>query len=454
MRFVFALPPRARIGGALRSGVRALRLRLGAGAACGARESSRRSARAVARRRRAGCKSARRSRQPCRRRAAGRADPFRAAPTSPIRRSADAFVPETRDVTFSERGLASWYGRKFHGKRTASGEVYDMYAMTAAHPTLPIPSYARVRNPANGREALVRINDRGPFVSGRIVDLSYAAAFKLDLLRGVAPVELERITFDEIRTGAWRSGGANRFAAASAATTPPSEANGRGATPPVAVDVPVQDVAFTAATTPVAPPPPDDARVTKHGSVSSLGPPIAGSAATPGPPTAGAATASSLASAVASADPRAAPRPRAGRGGARLLGPARCLPRARRRRELSPPHRRRRRGELARAAARDLRRRDRLSRPGGSVSESRRGRERGAARPRRARDRSRRRRAAMSASRRAGHAPRRTILFTGHRVDEPDRAGAALPGRAGDEGGAPHRRRARRDRRRRRTTSR
>ena len=82
-----------------------------------------------------------------------------------------------------------------------------MYAMTAAHPTLPIPSYARIRNPANGREVLVRINDRGPFVAGRIVDLSYAAAFKLDLLRGVAPVELERITFDEIRTGAWRGGG-------------------------------------------------------------------------------------------------------------------------------------------------------------------------------------------------------------------------------------------------------
>ena len=82
-----------------------------------------------------------------------------------------------------------------------------MYAMTAAHPTLPIPSYARIRNPANGREVLVRVNDRGPFVAGRIVDLSYAAAFKLDLLRGVAPVELERITFDDIRTGAWRGGG-------------------------------------------------------------------------------------------------------------------------------------------------------------------------------------------------------------------------------------------------------
>ena len=92
-----------------------------------------------------------------------------------------------------------------------------MYAMTAAHPTLPIPSYARIRNPANGREVLVRVNDRGPFVAGRIVDLSYAAAFKLDLLRGVAPVELERITFDEIRTGAWRGGGGGRRARRAAA---------------------------------------------------------------------------------------------------------------------------------------------------------------------------------------------------------------------------------------------
>ena len=114
------------------------------------------------------------------------------------------YVPMTQDRVFRERGLASWYGRKFHGRRTASGETYDMYAMTAAHPTLPLPSYARIRNPANGREVIVRVNDRGPFHKGRIVDLSYTAALKLDLLRGVAPVELERITFAEIRSGAWR----------------------------------------------------------------------------------------------------------------------------------------------------------------------------------------------------------------------------------------------------------
>ena len=132
------------------------------------------------------------------------------------------YVPLTGDVSFRERGLASWYGRKFHGRRTASGELYDMYAMTAAHPTLPIPSYARIRNPANGRTVLVRINDRGPFHADRIVDLSYAAALKLDLLRGVAPVELERLTFDDIRAGLWRSGSAPMLAMASTSASSPA----------------------------------------------------------------------------------------------------------------------------------------------------------------------------------------------------------------------------------------
>ncbi|MES2101637.1 MAG: septal ring lytic transglycosylase RlpA family protein [Pseudomonadota bacterium] len=128
-------------------------------------------------------------------------------PNKPYDVLGKSYVPITQDAPFTERGLASWYGRKFHGRRTASGEVYNMYAMSAAHPTLPIPSYARIRNPANGREVLVRINDRGPFHPGRIVDLSYTAALKLDVLRGVAPVELQRITFDEIRSGGWRREG-------------------------------------------------------------------------------------------------------------------------------------------------------------------------------------------------------------------------------------------------------
>ena len=116
------------------------------------------------------------------------------------------YVPATVDAPIAERGLASWYGRKFHGRMTSNGERYDMYAMTAAHPTMPLPSYARVRNPANGREVIVRVNDRGPFHPGRVIDLSYTAALRLGLLRGVGIVEVERITNDDIRTGAWRRG--------------------------------------------------------------------------------------------------------------------------------------------------------------------------------------------------------------------------------------------------------
>jgi rare lipoprotein A len=144
-----------------------------------------------------------------------------------------AYVPFTEDAPFHERGLASWYGRKFHGRPTAIGETYDMYAMTAAHPTLPLPSYARIRNPANGREIVVRVNDRGPFHSGRIVDLSYAAAAKLGLLRGVAPVELERITYGDIRAGTWRRRGdeATRLAARTAAADPPASPAGEVVSP-------------------------------------------------------------------------------------------------------------------------------------------------------------------------------------------------------------------------------
>ncbi|MBY0341602.1 MAG: septal ring lytic transglycosylase RlpA family protein [Rhodocyclaceae bacterium] len=85
---------------------------------------------------------------------------------------------KTRD-SYKATGIASWYGKKFHGQKTSSGEVYDMYAMTAAHPTLPLPSYARVTNPANGKSVVVRVNDRGPFLHNRLMDLSYAAAWKL-----------------------------------------------------------------------------------------------------------------------------------------------------------------------------------------------------------------------------------------------------------------------------------
>jgi rare lipoprotein A len=134
-----------------------------------------------------------------------RIEPIRAGgPNNPYHAFGRRYVPLTGDEPLAEKGSASWYGRKFHGKPTASGETYDMYAMTGAHRTMPIPSYARVRNPGNGREVIVRVNDRGPFADGRVIDLSYTAALKLGLLGGVAPVEVRRITHGEIRAGSWR----------------------------------------------------------------------------------------------------------------------------------------------------------------------------------------------------------------------------------------------------------
>ncbi|RYV00570.1 septal ring lytic transglycosylase RlpA [Shewanella sp. OPT22] len=98
---------------------------------------------------------------------------------------------------YVEEGKASYYGAKFHGYHTSNGEVYDMYSMSAAHKTLPIPSYAKVTNLANGKSVIVRVNDRGPFHSNRIIDLSYAAAYKLGMLKhGVADVRVEAIHFD------------------------------------------------------------------------------------------------------------------------------------------------------------------------------------------------------------------------------------------------------------------
>ena len=129
-----------------------------------------------------------------------RVEPLRVGgPNKPYELMGQTFVPMTSDLPLVESGGASWYGRKFQGLPTASGEPYDMYAMTAAHKTMPIPSYARVRNPANGREVIVRINDRGPFAAGRVIDLSYVAALKLGLLGGVAPVQVIRLTHREIR---------------------------------------------------------------------------------------------------------------------------------------------------------------------------------------------------------------------------------------------------------------
>ncbi len=97
---------------------------------------------------------------------------------------------------YIERGTASWYGKKFHGRKTSSGEVFDMYLATAAHKSLPLPTYAEVTNLNNGRKITVKVNDRGPFKDDRLIDLSYGAAARLDMLAsGTAPVEVRAITF-------------------------------------------------------------------------------------------------------------------------------------------------------------------------------------------------------------------------------------------------------------------
>jgi peptidoglycan lytic transglycosylase len=171
-------------------------------------------------------------------------------PNKPYEVLGKDYTPQRDDSPLTERGLASWYGRKFQGKRTASGEVYNMYAMTAAHKTMPIPSYARVRNPANGREVIVRVNDRGPFHPGRVIDLSYTAAMKLGVLNGVAPVEVERITFEQIRTGSWRRDGGGTEVAAAPAPTPLPAAVSTPLPVPVAA-VPLPDL--PAASAPDAP---------------------------------------------------------------------------------------------------------------------------------------------------------------------------------------------------------
>jgi rare lipoprotein A len=146
------------------------------------------------------------------------------------------YVPATSLRSYKERGVASWYGRKFHGQKTSIGETYDMFAMTAAHPTLPLPSYARVTNVATGKSVVVRVNDRGPFLYNRVIDLSYAAAHRIGIAQnGSGLVEVEAILpTDSLRV-------------ASAPPLPPVAA-APIAPPPVAI-------AAGVTTAPVAPPP-------------------------------------------------------------------------------------------------------------------------------------------------------------------------------------------------------
>ena len=121
-------------------------------------------------------------------------EPFHKFANRPYTVFGRTYVPVVNKERTVQRGIASWYGKKFHGQKTSSGEIYDMFAMTAAHPTFPIPSYARVTNVKNGRSVVVRVNDRGPFHSNRIIDLSYAAAVRIGIAQaGSGLVEVERI---------------------------------------------------------------------------------------------------------------------------------------------------------------------------------------------------------------------------------------------------------------------
>jgi rare lipoprotein A len=123
-----------------------------------------------------------------------RAEPLNKFANRPYNALGRNYTPLTSVQPFKQRGLASWYGKKFHGQKTSSGELYDMYKMTAAHPTLPIPSYARVTRVSSGKSVVVRINDRGPFHANRIIDLSYAAAHKLGYIQaGSAEVTIEAV---------------------------------------------------------------------------------------------------------------------------------------------------------------------------------------------------------------------------------------------------------------------
>ena len=130
-----------------------------------------------------------------------RAEPLHRFANRPYQVFGKDYVPVSALAPFRQSGIGSWYGRRFHGAPTSSGEPYDMYAMSAAHPTLPIPSYARVTNLANGRSVVVRINDRGPFHSDRIIDLSYTAAWKLGYAEaGSTRLEVESLLPGKLET--------------------------------------------------------------------------------------------------------------------------------------------------------------------------------------------------------------------------------------------------------------
>jgi len=176
-----------------------------------------------------------------------RVEPLHRATSKPYTALGRTYTPLTGDAPYRQRGMASWYGRQFHGNRTANGETYDMFAMTAAHPILPIPSYVRVTNVRSGRSVIVRVNDRGPFKHDRVIDLSYAAATKLGIAAaGTGEVEVERITMTQIANGNIRPSEGATPAIATVAAAAMAAPQSTTAVPSAAV-VPVDAAAATVA---------------------------------------------------------------------------------------------------------------------------------------------------------------------------------------------------------------
>ena len=207
-----------------------------------------------------------------------RIEPHNPANFRPYKVMGQRFVPVSATTPLRQRGVASWYGKKFHGQKTANGETYDMYAMSAAHPTLPLPSYARVTHVKNGRSVIVRVNDRGPFLHGRVIDLSYAAAAKLGIIgRGSDVVEVEAITHADIRKGGYNVAAAPKAAAPAPAPVPRPPAP--PAAPPAHATAPAaQPIAVATAT-----PTPDALSVLSTATADASPNSQASSSATPTP---------------------------------------------------------------------------------------------------------------------------------------------------------------------------
>lgn len=180
-------------------------------------------------------------------------EPYAPRGNSPYKVFGKTYTPLVDDQPFVQRGVGSWYGKKFHGQKTSSGELYDMYKMTAAHPILPIPSYARITNLVNGKQVIVRINDRGPFHSNRVIDLSYTAALKLGYLSsGSAQLQVERLLPKDIEALAAERAKGMRTAPATVDVSATTESDGQASAPSAPVVPSAPGASVTTAASPVA----------------------------------------------------------------------------------------------------------------------------------------------------------------------------------------------------------